>query len=170
MTVSLTILRYRKRFIPFALLSMMLFRLPLWLNKKISFWKLLGTGKSGTFDKHPDWQQWGILGVQSSKLNVEGLEPVDLGHPVSQSVHLPQRSDFRDHLCARPFEKRARPQLYSDWGGRLSLGRNMRRKCLVNGKYRAPPSSGFSPWRARRSCRRRSRRRRGCRLPCRAAP
>lgn len=81
MTVSLTILRYRKRFIPFALLSMMLFRLPLWLNKKISFWKLLGTGKNGTFDKHPDWQQWGILGVQNSKLNVEGLEPVDLGHP-----------------------------------------------------------------------------------------
>lgn len=57
------ILRYRKRFIPFALLSMALFRLPLWLNKKISFWKLLGCGQNGSFDKRPDWQQWGILVV-----------------------------------------------------------------------------------------------------------
>jgi len=63
MTVTLTILRYRKRFIPFALLSMMLFRLPLWLNKNISFYKLLGSGKNGTFDKRPDWQQWGVLSV-----------------------------------------------------------------------------------------------------------
>src|SRR6184192_980937 len=70
MIATLTILRYRKRFIPFALLSMMLFRLPLWLNKKISFYKLLGSGKNGTFDKHPDWQQWGILEVGSSKLVV----------------------------------------------------------------------------------------------------
>ena len=63
MTVSLTITRYRKRYIFFALLAMALFRLPLWLNKGISFWKLLGSGKNGTFDKNPDWQQWGILTV-----------------------------------------------------------------------------------------------------------
>ena len=63
MTASLTIIRYRKRFIPFALLAMALFRLPLWLNKQIGFWKLLGSGRNGTFDKTPDWQQWGILCV-----------------------------------------------------------------------------------------------------------
>ena len=61
MISTLTILRYPKRFIPFALLAMVLFRIPLIFNKKISFWKLLGSGRNGTFDKNPDWQQWGIL-------------------------------------------------------------------------------------------------------------
>jgi len=75
MIATLTIFRYRKRFIPFALLSMMLFRLPLWLSKKISFYKLLGSGKNGTFDKRPDWQQWGILAVSSGQLAVGSMEP-----------------------------------------------------------------------------------------------
>lgn len=44
-------------------LSMALFRIPLLFNKQISFWKLLGCGKNGTFDIHPDWLQWGILTV-----------------------------------------------------------------------------------------------------------
>lgn len=46
-------------------LSMALFRFPLFFNKQISFWKLLGCGKNGTFDIHPDWRQWGILTVNS---------------------------------------------------------------------------------------------------------
>jgi len=52
-------------------LSMALFRVPLFFNKQISFWKLLGCGKNGTFDIHPDWRQWGILTVnrQSSIVN-----------------------------------------------------------------------------------------------------
>lgn len=54
-------------------LSMALFRLPLMLNKKISFWKLLGCGKNGTFDVHPDWRQWGLLMVngEGSMVNEE---------------------------------------------------------------------------------------------------
>ncbi len=64
MTVTLTMIRYRKRFIPFALLAMALFRFPLWMNKKIQFFKLLGSGRNGSFDKNPDWQQWGILTVR----------------------------------------------------------------------------------------------------------
>lgn len=67
MTASLTIIRYRKIFIPFALLSMMVFRFPFWFNKRVSFWKLLGTGKNGTFDKRPDWRQWGIFVVCSAE-------------------------------------------------------------------------------------------------------
>ncbi len=78
MTVTLTILRYRKRFIPFALLAMILFRFPLWTNKKISFWKLLGSGKNGTFDKNPDWQQWGILLVHSAEFRVQSRGPDEL--------------------------------------------------------------------------------------------
>lgn len=42
---------------------MALFRLPLALDKKISFWKLLGCGKNGTFDIHPDWRQWAVFVV-----------------------------------------------------------------------------------------------------------
>lgn len=68
MTVSLTIIRYPKIFIPFALLKMAIFRLPLWLNRQISFYKLMGCGKNGTFDKNPEWQQWGILAVHDNSL------------------------------------------------------------------------------------------------------
>jgi len=61
MLVTITIIRYRKRFIPFAILAMAIHHIPLYLNKKISFYKLLGCGRNGTFDKNPDWQQWSIL-------------------------------------------------------------------------------------------------------------
>src|ERR1700709_269536 len=67
MIVSLTIIRYRKALIPFALLAMAFHRLPLWLRKGCSFWKLLGSGKNGTFDLQPDWQQWGLLAVWDSR-------------------------------------------------------------------------------------------------------
>ncbi len=63
---------------------MALFRLPLWLDKKIRFWKLMGCGKNGTFDKKPDWRQWAILQVRSTKLEVrsEDAGSVQNGFPV----------------------------------------------------------------------------------------
>ncbi len=63
MIVSLTIVRYRKALVPFALLAMGIHRLPLLFTQGCSFWKLLGCGKNGTFDLQPDWQQWGLLAV-----------------------------------------------------------------------------------------------------------
>lgn len=56
-------------------LSMALFRLPLFFNKQVSFWKLLGCGKNGTFDIHPDWRQWGILTVirESTVVSVDAV-------------------------------------------------------------------------------------------------
>lgn len=63
MIVSLTIVRYRRLFIPLALLAMAIHRIPLALNRKCSFWKLVGCGKNGSFDLNPDWQQWGLLAV-----------------------------------------------------------------------------------------------------------
>ena len=63
MQVTITIIRYPKKYVYFALLAMAIHRFPLWFNKKISFFKLMGCGKNGTFDKNPDWQQWGILTV-----------------------------------------------------------------------------------------------------------
>lgn len=70
MKVSLTIIRYRKRYIPFAFLAMALFRLPLWLNKNISFYKLMGSGKNGSFDKTPDLQQWAMMAAFNEIANV----------------------------------------------------------------------------------------------------
>ncbi|HMO63361.1 MAG TPA: spheroidene monooxygenase [Ferruginibacter sp.] len=66
MLVTLTITRYPRRYIPFAVLSMALFRIPLWLNRDISFFKLMGCGKNGSFDKNPDWQQWAIMAVHKN--------------------------------------------------------------------------------------------------------
>jgi hypothetical protein len=67
MIVSLTIVRYRKWLIPFALLAMAVHRLPMLLQKGCSFWKLLGSGKNGTFSLAPDWQQWGLLAVWDTR-------------------------------------------------------------------------------------------------------
>ncbi|MVN22186.1 DUF3291 domain-containing protein [Mucilaginibacter arboris] len=63
MIVSLTIVRYRKAFIPFALIAMAVLRLPMFFQQKCTFYKLMGSGKNGTFDFHPDWQQWALLAV-----------------------------------------------------------------------------------------------------------
>ena len=73
MLVTLTIIRYPKKYIPFAVIAMAIHRLPLWINKKISFYKLLGCGKNGTFDKHPDLQQWGIMAVQPTSIAGAGF-------------------------------------------------------------------------------------------------
>ncbi|WP_153797371.1 DUF3291 domain-containing protein [Foetidibacter luteolus] len=63
----ITIVRYPAWFGWAGFLSMALFRLPLWLNKQFSFYKLLGCGKNGTFDIRPDWRQWAVLTVGKEK-------------------------------------------------------------------------------------------------------
>ncbi len=75
MIVSLTIIRYKKRYIPFALLAMAVHRLPLVLNRNISFFKLMGSGRNGTFDKTPDWQQWAVMAVNKGE-NLAELPPL----------------------------------------------------------------------------------------------
>ena len=67
MLVSLSIVKYRRLLIPLALLAMAIHRIPLLLNKKCTFWKLMGCGKGGTFDLQPDFQQWALLGVWKSE-------------------------------------------------------------------------------------------------------
>ena len=67
MLVALTIIRYSKAKIPLAFLAMALHRIPLFLNGKCSFWKLMGSGKNGTFDKQADLQQWALLTVWNDK-------------------------------------------------------------------------------------------------------
>lgn len=63
MIATLSIVRYPS-FLGWAgFLSMAFFRLPLWLSKKIKFYKLMGCGRNGTFDKTPDWKQWALLTI-----------------------------------------------------------------------------------------------------------
>jgi hypothetical protein len=71
MIVSLTIVRYRKVFVPFALLAMAVHRLPMRMQGGCTFWKLLGSGRNGTFDLQPDWQQWGLLAVWDDRDDYE---------------------------------------------------------------------------------------------------
>ena len=70
MYVTLTVVRYPAWFSWVGFVSMAFFRLPLLLNRRLSFWKLMGCGKNGTFDKTPDVRQWAILAVHK-----KGIEP-----------------------------------------------------------------------------------------------
>ncbi|HRH59717.1 MAG TPA: spheroidene monooxygenase, partial [Chitinophagaceae bacterium] len=36
------------------------------LNRRCGLYKLLGCGKNGTFDLHPDWRQWGTLVIEKT--------------------------------------------------------------------------------------------------------
>lgn len=65
--VTLTIARYPGWAIPIAFMAMVLFRIPLFFRKKLLFWRLMGSGKNGTFDKTPDLKQWAIMGVFDGK-------------------------------------------------------------------------------------------------------
>jgi hypothetical protein len=74
MQVSLTIIKYPNRFIPFAFFAMAIHRLPLWLHKNISFFKLMGTGKNGTFNKNPDFNQWAIMASHKEEIITTRIE------------------------------------------------------------------------------------------------
>ena len=65
MYTILTVFNYPRYFFVPGLFSMALFRLPLLWQKKHDFIKLMGTGINGSFDIHPDWQQWTIFSVSS---------------------------------------------------------------------------------------------------------
>ncbi|NII82920.1 MULTISPECIES: DUF3291 domain-containing protein [unclassified Pedobacter] len=61
MIVALTITKFRSLTIPFAFIGMAVLRLPLWLNKKCRFWKLMGSGKNAQVDLAPDYKHWAVL-------------------------------------------------------------------------------------------------------------
>lgn len=67
MLVSINIVRYKPLFIPLAIFSMAIHRIPLSLNKACTFWKLMGCGQNGSFDLKPDWQQWALMAVWNSE-------------------------------------------------------------------------------------------------------
>lgn len=63
MYVTLTLAKYPKYLSWAGVLSMALFHIPLFINNRISFYKLLGCGKGNTFNKNPNWQLWATLVV-----------------------------------------------------------------------------------------------------------
>jgi len=129
MICFLTIVRYPagKGFAGF--LSMALFRLPLSFCKPVSFYKLMGCGKNGSFDIQPDWRQWALLTVHPNPdtpdtrplfekqtpqfiqrwwkfFGVEqftiALEPIE-GHGTWDHQHcfghLPKQTDYSGKIC-----------------------------------------------------------------------
>lgn len=77
--------KYPRKYTLFGVLSMAIFRIPLFFNKKLHFYKLLGCGKNGTFDIHPDWQQWAILLV-AEKNNMENIQ-LEKGQEIDNILH-----------------------------------------------------------------------------------
>ena len=94
----LTIVRYPKYSGFAGLLSMALFRLPLLFNKDITFWKLLGCGKNGTFDIHPDWRQYAVLAVgnfQSCSIQLPVSCLVGLNYQAQNKQYCQLQTDLR---------------------------------------------------------------------------
>jgi hypothetical protein len=66
MFVSLTIIKYPAKYVPFAFFAMVIHRIYFWFKKDLPFVKLMGTGKNGTFDKIPDLKQWAIMATHKN--------------------------------------------------------------------------------------------------------
>jgi hypothetical protein len=65
MICSFIIVKYPKGLGWAGLLSMFFFRFSLWFRADLRFWKLMGCGKSRSFDFHPDFRRWAVLLVPS---------------------------------------------------------------------------------------------------------
>jgi hypothetical protein len=66
MYAALTVARYPRGLFPLAILSMAWFRLPLWLDRRNLHWKLMGSGRNGSFDIRPDLDQWAVMVFRES--------------------------------------------------------------------------------------------------------
>jgi len=86
MTAFLTLVRYKKRHIYFALCAMALHRIPLWRNPLISFHKTLGCGQGDTFSRKADWQQYGLLAVSKEDFSDTDLKTMST-EQIQQKVY-----------------------------------------------------------------------------------
>lgn len=74
MFVALSITKFKTTTIPFGFLGMAILRLPLWLNKKCIFWKLMGNGKDAQVDLAPDYKHWSILTTWENEADFRAFE------------------------------------------------------------------------------------------------
>jgi hypothetical protein len=59
---------------------MALFRIPLRKRSSISFFRLMGSSRSGSFDLHPDWHQWALLHFTETKHSADAGVGIDTWH------------------------------------------------------------------------------------------
>jgi hypothetical protein len=86
MQCSLIITRYKTLFIPMAFISMAIFHLPLFFNKRLKFYKLMGCGKNGTFDIHPDFNQWALMVFyKENEMDIQSSKP-DIGRILGEFI------------------------------------------------------------------------------------
>lgn len=72
MQTILTITRYKPLFAFAGFFSMALFHIPFLFNRKRCFYKLMGSGRNGTFDKIPDLCQWAIItNIQDEYIGIQ---------------------------------------------------------------------------------------------------
>lgn len=74
MYAALTVFKFPENRLHRAFYAMARFRFPLSRRKDIKCWKLMGTGKNGTFDLTPDLRQWAVM-VFMEKDPSEGIPP-----------------------------------------------------------------------------------------------
>ena len=121
MTAFLTLIRYKRRYIYFALVAMDIHRIPLIFNPKIKFHKTLGCGKGDSFSEQADWQQYGLLAVveQSDEKIVLGL-PIDkLRNKIYGRLITAWWKCFGCELCTialKPIEA------HGSWDGKKAFG------------------------------------------------
>ena len=115
MRVTLIIARYPSWAIPFGFLSMALFRLSLMWNGKVSFWRLMGSGKNGSFDMNPDLHQWNILIVH--KHEQDPYLPEEFCNPTFIKLyHKLFRANVK-YFLLEPFEG------HGKWNGKEVFGK-----------------------------------------------
>jgi heme-degrading monooxygenase HmoA len=78
----IAVTRYKTRFIPFAFLSMAMFHIPLFFNKRVIFYKLMGCGRNGSFDIQPDFNQWAVM------IFFKPDSATELGQGINQATRL----------------------------------------------------------------------------------
>lgn len=65
-----------------GILSMAIFHIPLFFNKKVKFYKLMGCGKNGSFDLKPDLNKWALMIFEnSSRTAIPTFETLSSGIP-----------------------------------------------------------------------------------------
>jgi heme-degrading monooxygenase HmoA len=121
------VLQYKKWAVFFAFFAMALFNLPLLMNRKVSFYKLMGCGRSGTFDIYPDLHQWCIMLIinESDYKNSFAINEI-MGSFIGT---------WKKLFCTKSYSIVLRPKaLHGTWDGKQPFGLMDKNKPTYDGK------------------------------------
>ena len=85
MYAALTVYRFPELRIHRALTAMARFRFPLSRRKDLRCWKLMGTGRNGTFDLTPDLKQWAVMVFMEE--DPRGDDPLLTGEALNRKLY-----------------------------------------------------------------------------------